>query len=80
MDPNRKRWNEGQKLLRQALTGAEDDPNVVTLFLDQHAMLHTAEVSQAECYSFADELWQGASEAVIRCLPPKFRYIADRQN
>ena len=74
MDPNRKRWNEGQKLLRQALTEVEDDLNAVALFLDQHAMLHTAEVSQAECYSFADELWQGASEAVIRCLPPKFEH------
>jgi DinB superfamily len=72
MDPNRKRWNEGQKLLRQAL--AQPSEAAIVLFLDQHAMLHTAEMSRTNSYSFADGLWQGTSETVIRCLPPKFEH------
>jgi hypothetical protein len=74
MDPYRKHWNEAQKLLRQALTRVEDNQNAIALFLEQHAMLHIAEVSQTRAHSFADELWQGASEPVVRCVPPKFEH------
>ena len=72
MDPNRKLWNEQHKLLRQALN--KPDNNAVDLFLRQHAMVHDAEMSKLGLYSFADEVWLGADEAILRCVPPKFEH------
>jgi hypothetical protein len=72
MDPNRKQWNEQQKLLRQTLIEADDHQKAVDLFLRQHAMVHSAKMSHMELHSFADEVWREASETTIRCVPPKF--------
>lgn len=71
MDANRKLWNEQHKLLRQALAGQGDHAAVIGLFLRQHAMVHDGEMSNSGLPSFADEVWQDASEADIRCVPPK---------
>ena len=74
MEPNRKYWNEQQKLLRQALTKSDDYQTAIDLFLRQHAMVHRAEMSQSGLYSFADEVWQDADEEMVRCVPPKFEH------
>jgi hypothetical protein len=74
MDPRRKSWNEKQQELRQALTKSGDHARAIALFLDQHAMLHTAGVSESGLYSFEDEVWQGLSEAQFRAIPPKFEH------
>ncbi len=74
MEPNRKHWNEQQKLLRQALTEASDHQSAVDLFLSQHAMVHRAEMSDMGLHSFADEVWQDASDDIVRCVPPKFEH------
>jgi len=74
MDPNRKLWNERHKQLRQALKTPESHSTAIDLFLLQHAMVHRAEMSQMGLYSFADEVWNGANDAVIRCVPPKFEH------
>jgi hypothetical protein len=74
MDPSRKHWNEQQQALRLALSKTEDHSRAVQLFLDQHAMLHTADVSQSGLFSFEDEVWQGLTEAGFRCIPPKFEH------
>ena len=74
MDPNRKYWNDQQKLLRQALTKSDDHQSAIGLFLCQHAMVHKAEMSRMGLHSFADEVWQDASEQVLRCIPPKFEH------
>ena len=74
MEPNRKLWNEQHKLLRQALKEPNEHPKAIDLFLRQHAMVHCAVMSQLGLHSFADEVWQDASEAVIRCVPPKFEH------
>lgn len=74
MDPNRKHWNEQQKLLRQALPRSGDHQRAIDLFLRQHAMVHQAEMSQMGLHSFADEAWLDASEEIIRCIPPKFEH------
>jgi hypothetical protein len=72
MDPNRNLWNEQHKLLHQALTIPDDHTTAIDLFLRQHAMVHDAEMSKSHLYSFADEVWHGADEAIIRRVPPKF--------
>jgi hypothetical protein len=74
MDPNRKFWNDQQQLLRKALTRREDHTGAIALFLDQHAMLHTAAVSNRGLHSFEDDVWQGLSEAQFRAIPPKFEH------
>ena len=72
MGPNRKLWNEGHKLLRQALN--KPDNNAIDLFLQQHAMVHDAEMANAGLHSFADEVWRSADEATLCCVPPKFEH------
>jgi hypothetical protein len=67
MDTHRKLWNDQQKALRQALE--HQHARGIQLFLDQHAMLHAAEVSHSGGYSFDHELWQGAEEITIRRIP-----------
>ena len=37
-------------------------------------MVHDADMSNSGLHSFADEVWQGANEATIRCVPPKFEH------
>lgn len=74
MDPNRKHWNVRQKYLRQTLDQSDDHEKAIDLFLRQHAMVHDAEMSNAGLYSFADEVWEDASEATLRCIPLRFEH------
>ena len=74
MDTNRKLWNEQHKRLRQALDNPDDHATAIDLFLRQHAMVHDAEMSKLGLYSFADEVWQGEDEVILRCVPPKFEH------
>jgi hypothetical protein len=69
MGPNRKHWNEQQKALRQALTRSDDHQAAMALFLNQHAMVHAAEMSQSDLPSFADEVWDGLTEENFRRIP-----------
>jgi hypothetical protein len=69
MDPHRKSWNQQQQALRQSLARPDDLPRAIELFLDQHAMLHTAGISQAGVYSFEDEILDGLPEPQMRNIP-----------
>ncbi len=71
MEPHRKLWNEQQQALRKALSCPQEHQQAVALFLDQHAMLHESAVSGAGLWSLEDEVWQGLTEDVARCVPPK---------
>ena len=66
----RKYWNAQQKALRLALKDMGDYPAALRLFLQQHAMVHSAAMSGADLWSFEDELWQGLSEADARRIAP----------
>lgn len=70
MNPNRQRWNQGQQELRKALNRPADFDKAINLFMQQHAAVHAAEVSGSGQWSFADEVWQGLSEAAARRIPP----------
>ena len=70
MEAERKLWNEQQKALRRALHSGEDYPAAQQLFLQQHAMVHCAEMSGAELWSYEDLVWQGLSEAEARRISP----------
>ena len=71
MEPNRKSWNERQKALRQALSRPEEHPQAINLFLTQHAMVHSAEMSRSGLFSFEDEVWEGLSADQLRRIPPR---------
>ena len=70
MDPHRKEWNQRQKTLRQRLSHLEDHSQVIELFLYQHAMVHAAQMAQAELWSFQDEALNGLTDQNMRLIPP----------
>ncbi len=69
MDSNRKMWNQSQKALRYALEGPGDHERAIELFLNQHAMVHSATMSGSGLWSFEDEVLQDMTENAIRCIP-----------
>jgi hypothetical protein len=86
MDTNRQQWNQGHQKLRRALAANDHhySPGVllekaIEIFLDQHAMVHSAKLVLSEVegmaktrlWSFEDEVLNGMTEDQIRCIPPK---------
>src|ERR1044071_8416109 len=68
MDPNRRLWNERhQKLTRLLANG--DHHQAIELFLDQHAMVHSAKVSKSTLWSFEDELLNDMINEEVRQIP-----------
>ena len=74
MDPDHKSWNDRHKRLRQMFGNPGKLAVAIDLFLQQHAMVHDAKMSDSGLRSFSDEVWQGANETVIRCVPAKFEH------
>src|SRR5574341_57048 len=68
MNANRKLWNLGQQKLRRALTSA-DHKRAIDLFLIQHAIVHSSEMSKSDLWSFEDEVLNDMSEEQFRCIP-----------
>src|SRR5512143_3091495 len=75
MDPNHKFWNQGQQRLQRALVAqralaANECRTAIELFLNQHAMVHSAQVSKSKLWSCEDEVLNDMPEEQIRCIPP----------
>ena len=69
MDPNHKLWNARHQTLREFLKRpANHYPEVIDLFLTQHAAVHARAVSGTEDWSFEEETWDGLTEDVARCV------------
>lgn len=69
MDPNHKLWNSIHQQLTRALR-AGDRTTAITLFLHEHAMLHTAGMSKSGVWSFVDQALAGLTDDQIRRVPP----------
>jgi hypothetical protein len=69
VNPNHIKWNNQQQALRQALKHPEDHERTIQLFLDHHAMVHSAVMSGSGLWSFEDEIWKGLTEKHIRQIP-----------
>jgi hypothetical protein len=69
MNPNRQHWSQQQQELRKALGQPQNFEVVKPLFMQQHAAVHAAGVSNSSQWSFADEVWQGLSENSARRIP-----------
>jgi hypothetical protein len=70
MDLARITWNKQQKALRAALFLPEEHDQAIDLYLSQHAMIHSAEMSGTGLHSFEDEIWQGLEDRCARHIPP----------
>jgi len=70
MDPNRAAWNRQQHLLQRALSLPEKHPEYLSLFLSQHAQVHSSKMSHAGKWSFEDEVLDGMDDYTLRCVPP----------
>jgi hypothetical protein len=68
-NPNRQIWNQQQQALRKRLARPEDHQKAIELFLGQHAMMHTAEMSHAGLWSFEDEALAGLTGEQMRLIP-----------
>jgi len=69
MNPDRKSWNQQQQALRQNLAHAETIQSAIDLFLSQHAMVHSAGMSQSGLWSFEDEILEGLTGKQMRLIP-----------
>jgi hypothetical protein len=74
MDIHRKEWNHQQQMLRQLLTKVESHQESIEAFLNQHAMVHSAEMSHAGLWSFEDETLAGLTDEQMRQIPPNFEH------
>jgi hypothetical protein len=68
MDPHRKLWNDNHQKLKRLLAKGDREA-AISLFLEQHAMVHSATGSRSKLWSFEDELLEGMSEGEIRRIP-----------
>jgi hypothetical protein len=68
MNANRQKWNQGQQNLRRALAG-KDVQKAIALFLAQHAMVHSQEMSGEDHWSFEDEVLVELAEEQYRYIP-----------
>ena len=68
MDPNRKLWNDNHQKLNRLLAKGDRDA-AIPLFLEQHAMVHSAKVTNSKLWSFEAELLDDMSEWEMRLLP-----------
>ncbi|MBP8000240.1 MAG: DinB family protein [Chloroflexi bacterium] len=66
MESHRKQWNQQQAEFRRVLLSFDQPAKAITLFLGQHAMLHSARIAPPETWSYEDALFNGLTEAQIR--------------
>jgi len=74
MESNRKLCLKQQTELRRVLTDGENHEEAFVIFFNQHAMLHSALVVQAEsgetpAWSFEDEILKDMTEEKMRLIP-----------
>jgi hypothetical protein len=69
MDANRQHWSQQQQLFRQCLFAKDRYEEAIRLFLLQHAMLHSAAMSESGIWSFEDEVLAGLPDDQLRHQP-----------
>lgn len=69
VESNRKSWNRKQAEFRRVVSGFEQHDLAIELFLEQHAMLHSARMSRAGLWSYEDEILEEMAEEQARRIP-----------
>ena len=68
MDSHRKLWNDQHQRLNRLLAKGDREA-AIELFLNQHAMVHSAKVSKLKLWSFEDELLNDMTDQEVRQIP-----------
>lgn len=71
LGPNPAKWNRTQRELRRRLESGDDFDAAITLFLRQHAQLHTLSMAGTENWSYEDETLDDMSAEAFAAIPPK---------
>jgi hypothetical protein len=69
VETQRKFLLKQQTQLRQIMERFDQHDEAIKLFLNQHAMLHSAKVAQTELWSFEDAVLNDMTEAQFRRIP-----------
>lgn len=69
-DPHRRTWNAQQHLLQNSLSRPEKYLEWRSLFLSQHAQVHSHRMSNSGEWSFEDEVLDGMDDITVRAIPP----------
>lgn len=69
LEANRKICQKQQTELRHMLLSNVHNQDAFQLFFKQHAMLHSASMSQSELFSLADEVFENLSDEIARRIP-----------
>ena len=69
IETQRKFLLKQQTQLRQIMERFDQHDEAIKLFLEQHAMLHSVKVAQAELWSFEDAVLNDMTEAQFRRIP-----------
>ena len=67
-------WNERQKVLRHNLAKGLYFRETLELFLEQHAMVHSSEMTDSIYESFEDKIWVNLTEESFRRIPGTEEY------
>ncbi|WP_312197496.1 DinB family protein [Anaerospora hongkongensis] len=69
MDDKKALWGFNQKRLRDIFVKVDKFPEAIHLCLEQHAMVHTSEMSQSNVVTLEDELWEGLHKNTFCTMP-----------
>jgi hypothetical protein len=67
----RKQCLKQQTELRRVMASFNQHDKAIRLFLDQHAMLHSAKITPTKLWSFEDAILDDLNVEQMRCIPPK---------
>lgn len=66
MEYTKKTWNENHKRLKELFKKEITFRQGIDIFMEQHARVHSANVSGVEYVTFEDSLWEGMTETAFR--------------
>jgi hypothetical protein len=69
MESYRKAWNKQQTEFKDILLSFDQHDKAISLFLGQHARLHSAAMADTEPWSFQDEIMDTISDQTARLVP-----------
>ncbi len=69
MESSRKAWNKQQTEFSEILLSFDQHDKAISLFLGQHAKLHSSAMTDSEAWSFEDEIMDDLSDQTARLVP-----------
>jgi len=76
IETQRKFLNKQQTKLRRIMMSFDQHDQAIELVMEQHAMLHSAQVAQTDLWSYEDALLDDMPEEQFRRVPPRGEHSA----